>query len=196
MKYTTALLLLVSSINSFAEAEVKPAKVMIPIFSQKIAFKLPLTWKTGSENRSDNSYMIELIPINENIESWQSLIVIQGFKGLAKNITPDKYIATTVENYKGVCGKDLIYEALDKTVIDGFSTQIAILGCAKLPNANTGEVSYWTVIQGSNDLYVIQKAVRFSGKNPLTRANAHDFIAMLLPIELCSAGGEKLDCNK
>jgi hypothetical protein len=177
-------------------ADVKSAKAVIPIYSQKLAFRLPTSWKNALQDQKPNMFILEFTPQNENIDSWKNLLTIQGFENLAGRVSPERFITDTANRFKTICGKDFVFDNLGATTVDGFKAHRAILGCSKIPNQNFSEVAYWLVIQGSKDIYVVQKAIRSEVGNSLTSANVDSFVSDFSPIELCKSGGEKYECTK
>ncbi len=205
-KVLTCIVLLLLVNQSFAADDVekvsgipqnvKSAKAIIPIYSQKLAFKLPTTWKVGFQDQKPNMFMMEFIPKNEDINAWQNLLTIQGFQNLSNRVTAERYLTDMGNRFKSMCGNDFIFENLGTSKVDGFDAHRGILGCSKVPNQDFSEVAYWLVIQGKNDIYVVQKAIRSKTGNPLSSSNIENFVADISPIELCNAGGEKYECNK
>ncbi len=177
-------------------ADVKSAKAIVPIFSQKLAFRFPTSWKNAFQDQKPHMFMMEFTPQHENIDSWQNLLTIQGFENLANRVTPERFLTDTANRFKAICGNDFVFDNLGATTVDGFKAHRAILGCSKVPNQNFSEVAYWLVIQGAKDIYVVQKAIRSGTGNPLTSTNVDSFFSDFSPIELCKAGGEKYECNK
>ena len=201
----TTLLFLTNQTNAESQykevnkisAVIKSAKIIIPIYSQKLAFQLPTTWKAEHKDQKPSMFMMELLPKDENINSWQNLLTIQGFKNLAsRGITPERFISDMHNRFKNICGKHAVFEKLEPTMIDGFSAQQAILGCSKVPNQNYSETAYWLVIKGKKDIYVVQKALRTKETNPITKANYQKFTASITPVELCNSGGTSISCEK
>lgn len=176
--------------------DVKSAKAIVPIYGQKLAFRLPTTWKGAFQDQKPHMFLMEFTPRNESIDSWQNLLTIQGFENLSSRVAPERFLTDTGNRFKAICKNDFVFDNLGATTVNGFKAHRAILGCSKVPGQNFGEVSYWLVIQGSKDIYVVQKAVRFKSVNPLNSSNAHDFMADISPIELCKAGGQQYECNK
>ena len=178
----------------------KSVMVVIPIYSQKIAFRLPTSWKPAFQDKKPNFYIIEFTPKNENINSWQEMLTVQGFQNLAGRVTPHKFISDLAMRFKAVCGSDAIFESIGEKSIDGYQSYSAILGCAKVPNQNLSEIGYYIAIQGEKDLYLIQKANRkaalSSNKSFHGQANASSFMENFMPIELCKKGGAQGECNK
>ncbi len=175
---------------------IKSAKVITPIYSQKLAFRLPASWKKASQNQQPNLFMMEFTPQNENIGSWKNLLTIQGFENLAGRVSPERLITGTADRFKTICGKDSVFDNLGATTVGGFKAHRAILGCSKVPSQSISEVAYWLVIEGAKDIYVVQKAIRSEAGNPLTKANVDSYFSDFGPIELCKTGGERYECTK
>jgi len=49
--------------------DIKSAKVIIPIYNQKLAFRLPTDWKPAFKDQNANMFLIEFTPKNESIKS-------------------------------------------------------------------------------------------------------------------------------
>jgi hypothetical protein len=179
---------------------VKSVKAVIPIYSQKVAFQMPTSWKPAFKDQKQNFFIVEFTPKDEEINSWQNMLSVQGFQNLASRVTPKRFLSEIAEKFKSVCGSNAIFEPLGEESIDGFQAYSAILGCAGLPNQNISEVGYYLSIQGEKDLYVIHKSIRTVAfdpeESPLTKFNADDFIAEFMPVELCNKGGGQGACNK
>jgi hypothetical protein len=184
-----------NKVSSIPEG-VKSAKAIVPIYSQKLAFRLPTTWKSAFQDQKPGMFMMEFTPKNESIGSWQNLLTIQGFENLSSRVTPERFITDTGNRFKAICKQDFVFENLGATTVDGFKAHRAILGCSKVPGQNFSEMAYWLAIQGSKDIYVVQKAVRSELGNPLNSSNIDSFIADIGPIELCKVGGQQYECNK
>ena len=183
------------------------AKAIIPIYSQKVAFSLPITWKAAFQDNKPSTYMMEFTPKDERLESWNNLITVQGLKNLAKKISPKKFMDKLSYGFKKICGDQLVYEKLGYSFIDGHRTFTAILGCARMPNGhqtavNKGqsEIGFYFSIQGKKDLYIVHKSIRGDAfpveKPPLNKSNAQEFIKEILPIEICNKDANIIACMK
>lgn len=193
--------------NAFAKNNASSTQVIIPVHSQKIAFQLPSTWKAAFEDKKKDSYLIEFTPKNESINSWNNLISIQGFRGLAFMMSAEQFLDKIASRFKSICGENAIYEKTGASKIDGNATYNAILGCSDAPahhstgkNKNQSEIGYYYSIQGENDMYLIHKSIRgkpFKPTNsPLKEANIQAFIKAITPIELCKNEGSPTVCIK
>lgn len=175
---------------------VKSITIVTPIYSQKLSFSLPASWDNALQERKGIMFMMEFKPKNENINFWKNLLTIQGFENLSKRFTAQQFLTETSNRFKSVCKTDFVFTDLGETVVDGFKSQHGILGCSKVPGQNFSETAYWLVIQGENDLYVIQKAIRSNPGDVLTKSNLEMFVQDIKPIALCKKIGEVHECLK
>ena len=179
---------------------IKSTKIVIPIYTQKVAFQMPTTWKPAFKDQKPNMFMMEFTPKDENLNSWKNMLTVQGYKNLADRFTPQKFLIELSSKFKLVCGSNVVYEPVGHTKINGHKAFSAIIGCSKLPNKNISEIGYYISIQGDNDLYIINKSIRteaFEPNNsPLTISNVNNYISKFMPIELCKIDGHAAECNK
>lgn len=213
----SCLLLLSCFFNVVSAAEFEPLDVIpedvksitavVPIFSQKVAFNLPTTWKAVFEDQQAGSYIIEFIPQVETIDNWNNLFTVQGFENLANQTTPIDFLNTMAFHFKEACGDYAFFEKLGLMDITGHQAFAVIMGCSNMPDANgniseggQSELGYYIAIKGKQDYYLVQKLLRGEIFNPdeppVNKANAANFISDFMPIEICQAGGEAYECNK
>lgn len=186
---------------------VKSVKAVIPIYSQRVAFRLPTDWKPAFQDQNSNMFMIEFTPKDESIKSWKNMLSVQGFKNLASRASSEQFLDNLASRFKITCGEYLVYEKVGSPVIDGFNSTTAILGCSKLPNSHpTGakkgqsEIGVYYSIQGEKDIYLIHKSIRGEAfepaSTPITKENLVSYIEPFGPIELCKNTGGQGQCNK
>ena len=181
--------------------------VSVPIFSQTIMFTLPGGWKPAYENDAKDSYMLEFVPQGQTVEKWQEMITVQGIRNLAKNpqATPGALIANIAGGLKKICGDELIFQSLGNMKIDSFDAHAAILGCARVEveafgaKTGQGELAYYLAIKGTNDMYVVQRAIRgaaFAKSDALiSPANAVEFMSAMQPIKVCERSNSLGECT-
>ena len=178
----------------------KLVRVVLPVFSQKVAFKLPASWKSVFNNQKIGVFVAEYVPRQQDKKTWTRMLSVQGFENLATKLNAVTFVNRLQAKFQKVCGKDLVAEPLGATVIDGYKAFSAILGCSKMPGRNWGEVGFYAAIQGDKDVYLVQKSIRTQAfehdKSPLTKATTPGFISNLLPIEVCKKGGSRDQCQK
>ena len=187
--------------------DVKSITSSTPIYSQKVNHSLPVGWTPVYENATRSQYIIEFVPKGQTVEKWNDMLTIIGFRGAAPSAEPIDAIRGTSQNIKKACPNDMVFEEIGETIIDGYRSYEAIVGCAKMPEKHLsgiskgqGEISYYLAIEGENDIYFIQKARRlkaFSKSSPpLTQKNYKEFIFPIFPIQLCKKTGKPYECNK
>ena len=178
----------------------------VPIFSQIVVFRLPAGWKPGHENASPSSYILEFIPQDQTVQVWKEMITVQGFRNLAQNpkATPSAFLSVIAAGLRKICGEELIAHSLGDRKVDSFDAHAAIIGCPRMPvdafgaRAGQSEIAYYVAIKGTNDLYIVQRAVRgdaFSKNDaPISAGNAEEFLRPLQPIKICERSEPKNQC--
>lgn len=187
--------------------DVKSVTAVIPIYSQKISFKLPTDWKTAFQDQRSGAFLIEFIPQDEILENWQKMFTIQGFEKRADKTKPIEILDGLALRLKESCGQYSVYEQLGHLTISKHKAFAAIMGCSKSLDAKNSsakkgksELGYYIAIQGQQDYYLIHKSIRGDsfdkGTMPINLDNADEFLAEFMPIQLCQLDGEKHECNK
>lgn len=188
-------------------SEVAAVTAIIPIFSQRIAFQLPVDWHPVFQDGNARFYIIEFTPRDQSIEDWREMITVQGFKGYAGQETASQVLDTIVNQIQLACPDTLIDKRLGATEIDGHQAQVALMGCGEMPTdmptglkAGQSEVAYYLSITGRQDHYVFQKATRGealgSSDLPDTQQDANHLISRFEPIQICKNEGRPVDCLK
>lgn len=186
--------------QNFATAE-------IPIFAQKLRFKLPVDWKHAHTAQNDTSYLIEFIPQNEDISNWTNLFSIQGLKDFDPLVTPEQVAQSVATSFKKSCPDSLIYENIGARLLDEHNAFLTVLGCANIPSdhatslkSGMSEITYYVFVKGQRDLYIAHRSVRgagFSGdKFPTFVEQAISDMKNFFPIEFCTLESAKGECNK
>lgn len=196
-KICCVLGLFLISLPCFAENP-KSAKAIIPIFSEKLSFQIPLDWKPASKNNQPGSFIIEFIPTSDSLEKWTSLLSIQGFKGLSHKVSPQDFVTNVAFMHRKICPKSVIYVPLESDPISNHETSAAIIGCGEMPDGKQGEVGYFIAIKGENDLYFINKSKRskpfLATSSPVTKENVTNYFSEFTPLDVCKAGGKENEC--
>lgn len=179
----------------------------IPIFSQKLRFKLPTDWQHAHTSQNDKSYLIEFIPKTENINSWENLFAIQGFKDFDQNVKPEQVADSVANNFVKACPETVIYSKLGERYLNGQQAFLAIIGCSVMPedhatNLKKGmsEISYYVFVKGKQDLYFAQKSIRGPGFTPdkfppFVEESIAD-MKNFFPIEFCALDSAQGQCIK
>lgn len=188
------------AVQNFVTAE-------IPIFSQKLRFKIPTDWQHAQTNQSETAYLIEFIPKDETIDNWKNLFSLQGIRNFNLTVSPEQVADSVASNFANTCPNSVIYNKLGARILDEQNAFLAIIGCSNLPNdhqtnlkAGMSEISYYVFVAGQHDLYIAHKSIRGAG---FTGADFPPFVAQSIkdmlnffPIEFCSLDSELGQCNK
>jgi len=187
-------------------ANVKSVTTSTPIFSQVVVFGLPNGWKPAHENATQTSYIMEFVPKDQTVQAWGDMITVQGFRNLAQNpkATPVGFLSVLAGRMKQTCGEQFVFQSLGDRKVDSFDAHAAILGCASMPTpafgakAGQGEIGLYIAIKGTNDLYLVHRAMRGDAfdKNspPIAPANAEGILRSLQPIKICERSEPQTQC--
>lgn len=183
------------------------AVIEVPIYAQKLRFKMPTDWKHVNTKQNDKAYLLEFVPFDEDLVGWTNLFSVQGAKDFDPAIKPEDVANTVVKNFFEICPESVIYTKVGSQFISGQEAFIAIIGCAEMPKDNiTGlkkgmsEISYYVFIKGQRDLYIAHKSVRGPGFSPdkfppfveEAMADLKDF----LPLEFCKLSSPRGTCEQ
>jgi len=197
------LALLASASHQVAAAEVPhitshPEKAtsmlaISPIFSQLVAFKMPLTFHVVNEETTPHAYIREAVPHGETADRWTQMITVAGYKGVAADPGPPPavLINTIAEGFKKACPDTVSLGDLGNPPIDGYPATLAFVGCGTASNGGYAhsEAVLILAIKGAQDYYTIQWAER--GAAQATRVafdEQHwlDRLKQLMPVFLCA----------
>lgn len=172
----------------------------IPIFSQIVVFQHPKNWKLAHRDESATTFMMEFIPNDQEIGNWSEMITVQGFKNLAKapNASPDRFLEMLAAGMKKSCGDNFVGKSLfTQLKIDSFDSSGAALGCANLTSdlpsgmqmKGKGELGMYIAIKGSNDFYLVHRAIRSAAFDPkalpISDKTFLEWFSAVMPIKIC-----------
>ncbi|MGS0682099.1 hypothetical protein ACVBIL_13135 [Shewanella sp. 125m-7] len=188
--------------NEAIKVEVDKTPQQLAIFSQTFNFSLPLDWKLAFTNQQDDMFSAEFVPASQTLQTWSSMLCVQGFKGLTEDISPQAFLQTMAEVYFESCQGESVFEALASEPLNDHQTASAIIGCTNMPNSHInsvqgiaygkvltqGEIGHYTAVRGEQDLYLIHKSIRgevFTKENPPIKAqNYQEFLSTIMPLSL------------
>ncbi|MCK8044655.1 hypothetical protein MSG37_07140 [Shewanella sp. 1CM18E] len=182
---------------------VNQSSQQLVIFEQTINFNLPSDWKLAHSEQQDTMFSAEFVPANQELQTWSSMVCVQGFKGVAEDIEPELFLETMANVYLENCQGEMVFETLPSEPLNGHETASAIIGCTKMPNSHIksidkttayeanhglGEIGHYTAVKGKADLYLIHKSIRgdsFSKANPPVKSqNYQEFLSSITPLSL------------
>lgn len=162
----------------YVPADAKKANASVPIFSQRFVHGLPAGWKPAFERTLGDKYIIEYLPAGQTVHDWREMITVQGFRNLARvpGASPRRILEVMVEEHRKVCGERLVLKFLGERRVDSYAAFAAIIGCDGIRSnhptglrVGQGEIAYFIAIQGTNEIYLIHRAVRFETGAPTSQ---------------------------
>lgn len=146
----------------------------LPIFSQNLGFYLPAGWKLAFQKLESNMYSAEYVPAKQKLRRWKSLFCVQGYQGMADSVSPQQFFDSFAATYKQTCQGEVYLKQLENVQISGNNGISALMGCTLMPNTHRsdmlkehahqsqpqGEMGYYTVLEGRDDLYMLHKSIR------------------------------------
>ncbi|MGH8156781.1 MAG: hypothetical protein ACREPQ_01555 [Rhodanobacter sp.] len=163
-----------------------------PIFSQLVAFKMPLAFHVVNEETSAHAYIREAVPEGETANQWTQMITVTGYKDVAANPgpPPPALINSIADGFKKACPDTISLVDLGNPPIDGYPAAFAFVACGTASDGGNShsEATLILVIKGTQDYYSIQWAER--GPAQATRVafdEQHwlDRLKQLMPVFLC-----------
>ncbi|MCL1142420.1 hypothetical protein [Shewanella gaetbuli] len=163
-------------------------------FASQFGFLPPLSWKLAFNEMQGDMFIAEFIPANETLNDWSGLICMQGFKGLADEISAQQFLDSMADKYNEHCQGSLVYNALGSSKVAGLDAVHGILGCTAMPDIHNatvfvkdsfktipkGEIGFFTVVSGEKDLYLLHKSMRVAvfreNQPPLNENNYREFM--------------------
>lgn len=170
-----------------------------PIFSQLVAFKLPLDFQVVNEQASPHAYILEAVPTGETAEQWTRMITVTGYKDIAADpgAPPAVLLNMIADGFKKACPDTVSVGSLGNPPIDGYPAALAFVACGTTAHdgESHSESALIMAIRGAQDYYTIQWAER--GPAQATRVTFDEQhwlgrLRQLLPVFLCARiPGEK-----
>jgi hypothetical protein len=227
-KYVTPLLLLfcVRAVSTFAQADEtyvppatqkmlfnaaksKPTAVMsIRLYSQILSIELKSNLVPIYQAQSRYSFMIEEVPFGETAQDWSRMFTIVAVRSVAQEtgVSAESYAKRTASNVFLACPKNYISKDLGYVPGTEYPSYRIIFGCAILPKNSvpgfakpTGEMTVVQAIQGKNDMYSVQFAMRgpsYTADRPLmTDEMLKIFLSHFDTLKLCDPEAQREPCK-
>lgn len=163
-----------------------------PVFSQLVAFSLPASFITVSENAQDGIYMREAIPKGETVNNWTQMLTLSGFKGLAKNPKLDLVTFSNLymEQMVKKCSPNASGGKVTNLKVGEHDALIYFVSCANVNylGAAHSEQTLFLSIKGESDYYMILLAERGAPQESIPvfeRDKWANRFNQIKPIRLC-----------
>ncbi len=167
--------------------------VISPIFSQLLAFKMPLVFHVVNEETSAHGYIREAVPNGETVDQWTQMITVTGYKDVAANSGPPPavLINSIAGNFKRACPETISIGDLGHAPIDGRPAGLAFAACGTVRDGarSHSEAAVIMVIKGSQDYYSVQWAERGPAQTGPVAFDKEQWVGrlqQLMPVFLCT----------
>lgn len=170
-----------------------------PIFSQLVAFKMPLNFHTVNEQTSAHAYIREAVPQGETADRWTQMITVTGYKDIAAlpGPPPALLINSIADGFKKACPDTITVGDLGNAPVDGYPAALAFVACGTVKQGGNShsEAALILAIKGTQDYYTIQWAERRPAQATRVAFDQQRWLGrleQLMPVFLCARiPGEK-----
>jgi len=163
-----------------------------PIFSQLVAFKMPLAFHVVNEETGTHSYIREAVLQGETVDKWTQMITVTGYEGVAADPGPPPaaIINTIADGFKKACPDTITIGDLGSPPIDGHPAELAYLACGNVSEGGDShsEAALILAVKGTQDYYSIQWAERGPAQQTRVNFDEQHWVArlqQLMPVFLC-----------
>lgn len=164
-----------------------------PIFSQLVAFKMPLNFHIVNEDASAHAYIREAVPQEETVDRWTQMITVTGYKDIAAlpGPPPALLINSIANGFKKACPDTITVGDLGNAPVDGYPAALAFVACGTVNEGGNShsEAALILAIKGTQDYYTIQWAERRPAQAARVAFDQQHWLGrlkQLMPIFLCT----------
>jgi len=128
--------------------------------------------------------LFEWVGPGETTSNWREMLTLQVFKGLGK-ATPAQFEAGMSKRWLGFCPTSR-HVSIESGRDSGHAYSVFFLSCLKNPSTGLPEITWFKVIQGEKDLFVVQRAFKAMPSNlQILALSAHLRSALVCGGERC-----------
>jgi len=149
---------------------------------------VPKGFKIDYEGEQNNIVISEMVPQNESVNDWTTLVTVQIFLGKT-DITPQQYQETLTQSWFSACPDSGSFPVADG-VENGYNFVLWQLFCPLNPSTQKVEYTFLKAIQGNDSFYLVQVAFRFEPtEDDITR-----WMGYLKDVQVCDSRIPKQAC--
>jgi len=126
--------------------------------NENLLVEVPMGFKVDYESKQDNIVINEMVPQNESVNDWTTMVTVQIFLG-ETNTTPEQYQETMTQSWSNACQGSEYYPVADGAE-NGYNFVLWQLYCPINPSTQKVEFTYMKAIQGNDSFYLVQVAFR------------------------------------
>ena len=140
-----------------------PAQPGTELENENLLAELPAGFKIGYQAEQGNQTITEMVPENESVEEWTTMLTVQVFLG-ETNTTPEQAQETLTTSWLNACENSETYPVADGNE-NGYNFVLWQLYCPLNPATQNVEYTYMKAIQGNDRFYLVQVAFRHEPSN-------------------------------
>jgi hypothetical protein len=151
------------------------------LVNENLLVEVPTGFKIDYQAEQNNMIISEMVPQNESVNDWTTLITVQIFLGLT-NTTPKQYQETLTQSWFDACSTSETYPVADGAE-NGYNFVLWQLYCPLNPATQKVEYAYLKAIQGNDSFYLVQVAFRYEP----TEDDITQWIGYLKEAQVCDS---------
>lgn len=136
----------------------QPTQSGMGLEDENLLAELPSGFKVDYEAQQNNMTISEMVPSNESVDDWSTLITVQIFMGMT-GTTPEQYQENMNQSWFNACADSESYPVADGEE-NGYPFVLWQLYCPVNPATQKVEYAYMKAIQGNDSFYLVQVAFR------------------------------------
>lgn len=146
--------------------DLKYTNSAMKVYSQTLSWKHP-NWKNVFKNQSNNAFIVEFIPKDQQLKTWKDMFTIQGLQSLAqdKELTPKHIEFSLINKIKKISPSNVLFKEFGNVNISGHEGVIFLLGLKEIPKDITyglpkgvSEIGLYLVVKGKKDFYILHRS--------------------------------------
>lgn len=164
-----------------------------PIFSQLVAFNMPLIFHVANEETSAHSYIREAVLRGDTVDKWTQMITVTASQGVSArpDLTPEIFAGHLAAQFRQTCPDTVTAAGLGSLKVAGYPATLLFVGCGTVgePGERHSERAVVMVIKGENDYYTLQWAERAAAQSSPVAFDEQRWLGrlkQLMPVRLCA----------
>ena len=127
--------------------------------NENLLVNVPPGFKIDYHAEQGSMIINEMVPENESVNDWTTLVTVQIFLG-EKNNTPEQFQENLTQSWFNACQNSESYPVTDGFE-NGYDFVLWMLYCPLNPSTQQVEYAYIKAIQGNDSFYDVQVAFRY-----------------------------------
>lgn len=155
----------------------------------------PMGWKLGYHRRRDRVSLAEFVPEAQDGEDWRDRIAVRVFAGLGR-VPPAAFLERVKDQVRDGCDRAWFGPTEDRR-IDGYGAAVLSASCGRSRLSGLGEFTIYKVIQGRENLYMVQRTWRIPPGDepmPLAEEALAEGVAYLAGVHVCDTRDPDRPC--